>query len=162
VWTGPVPHLVQPTDSPAATQTAPAAASAPPPAAPVSSVEPARPRWLDRADPPRARVSTGAAAPDVGDTSTRKRAAQAPAAKGPAPAARSEQPGAQAAGGQVQVESIRWMGDANRSTVTLRLHGRRVTLAQHEEWAGVRVHLIMPDAVYLQRGGEVFLAAPAR
>jgi hypothetical protein len=160
VWTAPGPHLAQPADPPAAMQTAPAAAATAPPAAPASSVEPARPNWLDRAEAPRARVSTGAAAPDVRDTSTAKRA-EAPAAEAPAPAARSER-GARAAGGQVQVESIRWMGDADRSTVTLRLHGRRVTLAQHEESAGVRVHLIMPDAVYLQRGGEVFLAAPAR
>jgi hypothetical protein len=62
----------------------------------------------------------------------------------------------------LQVESVEYDVPAARRSVTLLLNGDRVTLREGESADGVSVQLITPDGAYLQRGGEVFLAAPRR
>jgi hypothetical protein len=60
------------------------------------------------------------------------------------------------------LESIRYAAAPEQRSVTLRLDGRRVTLRQGERSGGIEVQLIMDDGAYLNRGAEVFFAAPAR
>jgi hypothetical protein len=62
----------------------------------------------------------------------------------------------------LQVESVDYDVPAARRSVTLLLNGDRVTLREGESADGVSVQLITADGAYLQRGGEVFLAAPRR
>jgi hypothetical protein len=44
----------------------------------------------------------------------------------------------------------------------MRVHGRRVSLRQRESVDGIEVQLIMPNGVYVQRGGEVYLLPLSR
>jgi hypothetical protein len=154
----PNPSAVQPPASPAATPSpaaaspaAPAAVASPPAAVPpfeptATDTAPTRPAWLEAAEAPQARVTSDAPPP----------AAAAPAP----PAAPASRPGQSA--GSVMVESIRYAAAPEQRTVTLRLDGRRVTLRQGEGSGGIVVQLIMDDGAYLNRGAEVFFAAPTR
>jgi hypothetical protein len=100
---------------------------------------PARPAWLETADPPRARVEGQARA-----------TAERPAREGDAPA-----PGA------VAVAAIDYAPEAARRTVTLRL-GRApgIRLHEHESAGGYEVQLIEPEAVYVRHGPSVFMLEP--
>jgi hypothetical protein len=139
----PAPAVASP-GPPAAVASPPAAA--PPPLEPAASdASPPRPAWLESAEAPQARVTSDAPGPAA--------TAPAPAA---APAGRPR-PGT----GSVMVESIRYAAAPEQRTVTLRLDGRRVTLRQGERSGGIEVQLIMDDGAYLNRGAEVFFAAPA-
>jgi hypothetical protein len=71
-------------------------------------------------------------------------------------------PPAGRAAGTIGVESIRFAAAPEQRSVTLRLDGRRVTLHQGERSGGIEVQLIMDDGAYLNRGAEVFFAAPTR
>jgi hypothetical protein len=127
----------------------PAAVDSPPAATPplepaVTDASPRRPAWLESAEAPQARVTSDA---------------PGPAATAPAPAAA---PAGRPGTGSVMVESIRYAAAPEQRTVTLRLDGRRVTLRQGERSGGIEVQLIMDDGAYLNRGAEVFFAAPAR
>ena len=135
------PHVAPP--APAAAPVLPHVA-APSPAEAGAAL--AGPAWLDTAEVPQARVAADAPA-----------AGAAPTA--PAPAAAP--PGGRAAG-TIVVESIRFAAAPEQRSVTLRLDGRRVTLHQGERSGGIEVQLIMDDGAYLNRGAEVFFAAPAR
>jgi len=44
----------------------------------------------------------------------------------------------------------------------MRFKGRRVTLRQREAIDGIEVQLIMPNAVYVQRGAETYLLPLSR
>jgi len=114
-------------------------AAAPPPAA-------AGLAWLQRADPPRARVGPGApAATERQDRAMAERPASTPAAPASAP-------------GQLEVVAIDYAPDTARRTVTLRLDGASVvTLREHESARGIEVQLIQADGVYVRRGAEVFV-----
>ena len=109
----------------------------------------AGPSWLETAEAPQARVSSHAPPAPVMDAPA--------AAPQPAPATAAVR-----GAGSIDVESIRFAAAPEQRSVTLRLDGRRVTLRQGERSGGVEVQLIMADGVYLNRGAEVFFAAPAR
>ena len=91
-----------------------------------------------------------------------ERAAAAPTRQGndDAPAPAESKPAT--SGGQVAVEAISYAASPEQRVVTMRIHGRRVTLRQRESVDGVEVQLIMPNGVYLQRGGEVYLMPLSR
>jgi len=157
----------------APSEPAPPVATATPPAPAAEAAGPDRPAWLDTAEPPRARFGRNAApaaeravpadrpAPAGRAASPPARAASDDAASAPAPAdTPAEKPGA--SGGQVVVESISYAASPEQRIVTMRIHGRRVTLRQRESVDGVEVQLIMPNGVYLQRGGEVYLMPLSR
>jgi hypothetical protein len=144
------------TTSPPPPPTLPSAANAVPPPPREATPAPAPvtpdataavgPAWLATAEPPQARFGSDAPAP-------------VPAA--PAPAAAPANPPGHAAG-SVMLESIRYAAAPEQRSVTLRLDGRRVTLRQGERSGGIEVQLIMDDGAYLNRGAEVFFAAPTR
>ena len=71
-------------------------------------------------------------------------------------------PAPRSSGGQVAVESVAYSADAGARVATIRYHGRRVTLRQRETIGDIEVQLIMPNGVYVQRGGEVFLLPVTR
>jgi len=62
----------------------------------------------------------------------------------------------------VVVESISYSENGGARVATIRYHGRRVTLRQHETVGDIEVQLIMPNGVYVQRGGEVYLLPVTR
>lgn len=108
-----------------------------------------RPAWLDGAEAPKARITSGA----MPVTERAPRAASTGHDPAVAPT-RSIQ--------GLQVESVEYTGPAARRSVTILVNGNRVTLREGESAEGVGVQLITPDGAYLQRGSEVFLAAPPR
>jgi hypothetical protein len=121
--------------------------------APTSGTEApaaARPAWLETADPPRARVEPNAPAkPDEP-----VRAAGAPPAR---PAG-----GAPSGAAPVEIIGIDYSPDGARRAATLRLDGTVVKLHERESARGVEVQLIQRDGVYVRRGADVFMVAPAR
>ena len=117
---------------------------------------PDRPGWLEKAEPPRARVDRGTAAPAIDHAPARRPAPEPPPA--PSPAAEPTRPAPRASSaGRVVVESIAYGPSVPERAATLRLDGRRVTLHQRESAEGIEIQLIMPDGVYVQRGTDVFL-----
>jgi len=161
-----------PTVPPPSTSTSPA-----PVAGATASAEataPDRPTWLDTAEPPRARVTRGATpppAPEPERSAAVARPAPPPPARRPSTAdddagtprpADDEPPPAHGSGGQVAVESVAYAADAGARVATIRYHGRRVTLRQRETIGDIEVQLIMPNGVYVQRAGEVFLLPVSR
>jgi hypothetical protein len=126
----------------ASVEKAPAVAGAP------AEPRPARPAWLENADPPRARVATTPA----GTTPDRP----ARIAETPHP-----RPAAGRAGAPVEVAGIEYSDDVSRRSVALRIDGGEpVRLHEHESAGGVEVQLIEADGVYVRRGGEVVRLAP--
>jgi len=120
-------------------------------AAPVRPAAPVAPRPLD--EPPRARVerwkAVGPATPEPppeGNAAIPGTApAQAPAAVG------------------LRLESIRYVSTPAERTVTLRIDGApAVTLHQGESAGGVDVQLILPEAVYVRQGADVFALGDLR
>jgi hypothetical protein len=145
---------------------------APPPvpsagAAADTKAPPRSPEWLERAEPPRARVAPLADAPSPPRPATP--AAEAPTSDGAAKAAAPPTPKAAAApkaaatrgagDRQVQLEGLGFSAHTYQRTVTLLVDDRRATLHQGEALGGVEVQLIMADGVYLQRGSEVFFVS---
>jgi hypothetical protein len=62
----------------------------------------------------------------------------------------------------VEVRAITYEPEGDRR-VTLRIAGQpSVTLREGESAHGIDVQLIMPDAVYLRRGGNIFVASLRR
>jgi hypothetical protein len=122
-----------PTDSPATTGTdAPAAT---------------RPAWLERADPPRARLDPKSAPADA-----------APAEK-PAKPRASQTSGA----GRVAVVAVEYSPNPVERVATLRLDDETVVrLHERESARGLEVQLIQSDGIYVKRGGEVFMLAVSR
>jgi hypothetical protein len=164
------PNLVPTASPPTSSQVPVAAATA---SAEAPAVD--RPTWLDTAEPPRARVTRGATpTPPPAPEPERSAAAARPAP--PLPARRptmaddggtpgpadDEPPPARSSGGQVAVESVAYAADAGARVATIRYHGRRVTLRQRETVGDIEVQLIMPNGVYVQRGGETFLLPVSR
>jgi hypothetical protein len=161
------PTMAPPSSSSSPAPVAGATASADAPAAD-------RPTWLDKAEPPRARVTRGATPPPASEPE--RSAAVERAAPPPPPARRpttaddegtpgpaaDEPPPARGSGGQVAVESVAYAADAGARVATIRYHGRRVTLRQRETIGDIEVQLIMPNGVYVQRAGEVFLLPVSR
>ena len=120
-----------------------------------------RPAWLDTAEAPRAQLNrTPPLRQAVSDTSPSPEPRTEPRAD-PRPEPPAE-PRPATSGGQVVVESITYAANPALRVATLRIHGRRVTLRQRESVDGVEVQLIMPNAVYLQRGSEVYLMPLSR
>ena len=137
---------------------APGSDAARPAAPPPQASEPAAgsaapPAWLGRAEPPRARVAPGASPSE--SMSAASRAPQAPA-----------QPSGAASPAQddsiVAVSSISYSPDSRRRSVTMRVGGTLATLREGQSMHGVEVQLILRDAVYVRRGGEVVVLEPER
>ena len=126
------------------------------PAAPA--VNPERPAWLDKVEPPQARIDRGSSEPArrPEPAAASEPTASAPSAVVPPSESRSSRPTR-----QVEVEAIHYSGVVSQRSATMRLNGRRVTLGQRESADGVEVQLITPDGVYVQRGGDVFLVTPS-
>jgi len=149
---------------------------APAPVTPAADAQPAeRPNWLDSAAPPRAKVGRTATAPTPPAAPERAATADRPAAAPAKPASdavaadapHDETPTQRAdsgtsSGGQVAVEKIAYSENAAERVVTMRFKGRRVTLRQREAIDGIEVQLIMPNAVYVQRGAETYLLPLSR
>ena len=131
-------------------------------APPVDGATADRPAWLDTADAPRARVNRGATPAPAPErpAAAAERPSAAPTGT-VAPTAAAEEPRVEprqsSSGGQVAVESIAYAANAAERTATMRFHGRRVTVRQRESVDGIEVQLIMPNAVYVQHGSEVYL-----
>lgn len=118
---------------------------------PQASARAERLAWLERADPPRARVE-----PEAAGAATRTAASVSP----PPPAREAD--AAAAPPGRVEVTSIQYSQDPSRRSVALRLDGGGiVTLRERESVRGVEVQLIQPDSVYVRRGGDVIVLAPS-
>jgi hypothetical protein len=126
----------------------------PPP--PPAAAAPDRPSWLDTADAPRARVEPNATPPER----PARAAARPDEPPPPPPAATTSGPAKGAPAGRIDVVGIDYAPSSERRSATMLLDGRRVTLRQRESAAGIEVQLIMPNGVYVQRGGETFLVSP--
>jgi hypothetical protein len=144
---------VMPSSIPGAPATADVAA------VPAPAAEP--PAWLDQAEPPRARVNAApiAAPPERVAAPERAPAPATRRASAPEPPTDTadEAPPPPRTGGQVAIESISYSDNVGARVATMRVHGRRVSLRQRESVDGIEVQLIMPNGVYVQRGGEVYL-----
>ena len=57
---------------------------------------------------------------------------------------------------RVQVTSIAYSPNVAERSATLRIGGQAVRLHQGESASGLEVQLILPDSVYLRRGGDIF------
>lgn len=140
----------------------PAQAPAPPAQAPADDAQapaPSHLAWLDKVDPPRARIDRGA--PAAPERPARSLAGRQDRVMAEPPASDAETPAS--APGQLEVAAIDYSPDAARRAVTLRLNGASVvTLREHESAHGIEVQLIQPDGVYVRRGAEVFMLAPRR
>ena len=147
-----------PTQAPAP----PTQAPAPPTQAPADDAQapaPSHLAWLDKVDPPRARIDRGA--PAAPERPARSLAGRQDRVMAEPPASDAETPAS--APGQLEVATIDYSPDAARRAVTLRLNGASVvTLREHESAHGIEVQLIQPDGVYVRRGAEVFMLAPRR
>ena len=131
-----------------------ASPAAPSPQAAEPAAEPgAPPAWLGRAEPPRARVAPGASPSER--MPSMSRAAQEPA---PSPGAASPAQDDSI----VAVSSISYSPDSWRRSVTMRVGGTLATLREGQSMHGVEVQLILRDAVYVRRGGEVVVLEPER
>ena len=131
-----------------------ASPAAPSPQAAEPAAEPgAPPAWLGHAEPPRARVAPGASPSER--MPSMSRAAQEPA---PSPGAASPA----SDDSIVVVSSISYSPDSRRRSVTLRVGGTLATLREGQSMHGVEVQLILRDAVYVRRGGEVVVLEPER
>ena len=131
-----------------------ASPAAPSPQAAEPAAEPgAPPAWLGRAEPPRARVAPGASPSER--MPSMSRAAQEPA---PSPGAASPAQDDSI----VAVSSISYSPDSRRRSVTMRVGGTLATLREGQSMHGVEVQLILRDAVYVRRGGEVVVLEPER
>lgn len=120
------------------------------------------PSWLGTAEPPRARVNPGTApAPERPAVAPSRPTTPAPSVEAAAGDGH-DAPRATSGGGQVAVESIAYSANAAERVATLRIHGRRVSLRQRESADGIEVQLILPNGVYVQRGGEVYLLPVSR
>ena len=137
-------------------------APAPPAQAPADDAQapaPSHLAWLDKVDPPRARIDRGA--PAAPERPARSLAGRQDRVMAEPPASDAETPAS--APGQLEVAAIDYSPDAARRAVTLRLNGASVvTLREHESAHGIEVQLIQPDGVYVRRGAEVFMLAPRR
>ncbi len=137
-------------------------APAPPAQAPADDAQapaPSHLAWLDKVDPPRARIDRGA--PAAPERPARSLAGRQDRVMAEPPASDAETPAS--APGQLEVATIDYSPDAARRAVTLRLNGASVvTLREHESAHGIEVQLIQPDGVYVRRGAEVFMLAPRR
>jgi len=140
----------------------PAQAPAPPAQAPADDAQapaPSHLAWLDKVDPPRARID--GRAPAAPERPARSLAGRQERVMAEPPASDTETPAS--APGQLEVAAIDYSPDAARRAVTLRLNGASVvTLREHESAHGIEVQLIQPDGVYVRRGAEVFMLAPRR
>jgi len=131
-----------------------ASPAAPSPQAAEPAAEPgAPPAWLGHAEPPRARVAPGASPSER--MPSMSRAAQEPA---PSPGAASPAQDDSI----VAVSSISYSPDSWRRSVTMRVGGTLATLREGQSMHGVEVQLILRDAVYVRRGGEVVVLEPER
>ena len=131
-----------------------ASPAAPSPQAAEPAAEPgAPPAWLGHAEPPRARVAPGASPSER--MPSMSRAAQEPA---PSPGAASPAQDDSI----VAVSSISYSPDSRRRSVTMRVGGTLATLREGQSMHGVEVQLILRDAVYVRRGGEVVVLEPER
>jgi len=137
-------------------------APAPPAQAPADDAQapaPSHLAWLDKVDPPRARID--GRAPAAPERPARSLAGRQDRVMAEPPASDAETPAS--APGQLEVAAIDYSPDAARRAVTLRLNGASVvTLREHESAHGIEVQLIQPDGVYVRRGAEVFMLAPRR
>ena len=116
------------------------------PAAPDASTAPAPPTWLDRADPPRARVDPASRAGDA-----------------PAPLPARPRPSTTAGSGRFTVVAIEYSPNAPERIVALRFDDDTVVrLHERESARGLEVQLIQADSAYVKRGGEIFVLAPPR
>ena len=147
---------------PAQAPAPPAQAPAPPAQAPADDAQapaPSHLAWLDKVDPPRARID--GRAPAAPERPARSLAGRQERVMAEPPASDTETPAS--APGQLEVAAIDYSPDAARRAVTLRLNGASVvTLREHESAHGIEVQLIQPDGVYVRRGAEVFMLAPRR
>ena len=119
------------------------------PAATTATDAPAagRPAWLERAEPPRARLDPKPAPAET-----------APADKAAKPRA-SQTSGA----GRVAVVAIEYSPNPVERVATLRLDDETVVRVHERESArGLEIQLIQSDGVYVKRGGEVFMLAVSR
>ena len=160
IW---ISSLVRATAPPAPPAPAPPAqAPAPPAQAPADDAQapaPSHLAWLDKVDPPRARID--GRAPAAPERPARSLAGRQDRVMAEPPASDAETPAS--APGQLEVAAIDYSPDAARRAVTLRLNGASVvTLREHESAHGIEVQLIQPDGVYVRRGAEVFMLAPRR
>ena len=129
---------------------APASREDPPPPSAAEAPAAARPAWLETADPPRARVGpqvTAKLEEPVRSAADRPARQDSGAASGSAP---------------VEIVGIDYSPDGARRAATLRLDGTVVRLHERESARGVEVQLIQRDGVYVRRGADVFMVAPAR
>ncbi len=62
----------------------------------------------------------------------------------------------------IRVQSIRYTPDSTKRTATLWIGGTATTLHEGESARDVEVQLILPDMVYVRRGGSVFAIAGSR
>jgi hypothetical protein len=151
-------------------QPAAAVAVAPPSVEPFAPT-PVRPFARDGDEPPRARVEkpwtparssprqpappaagTPAAATSPPEPVTAELAAERPAAE-PLPSAEPS----------LSLQSVWYSDDAGQRTVTLSIDGHApVRLRQGDVKSGVEVQLILPEAVYVRRGGDVFALGDVR
>jgi hypothetical protein len=140
-------------DDPPPTSASEAPAAAPAPRGRGTGTDPvaaARPAWLETADPPRARVEPNAPATPEEPVRT---AAERPA---------RQAGGAPTGAAPVEIVGIDYSPDGARRAATLRLDGTVVKLHERESAHGVEVQLIERDGVYVRRGADVFMVAPAR
>jgi len=135
-----------------------AAAAEPPPYgdAPVASEPAAAYPEPPTAAPPSRRVDAPVATepPRRGDTPAR-RDTRANANPGRAAGTRGSS-GWTPAGVRVEVTAIDYAENAGERTAALRIGGRPVTLHQGESVSGLEVQLILPKAVYLRSGRDIF------
>jgi hypothetical protein len=139
----------------------------PPPSSPVAPsivvqqpVRPALPPPRNVEEPPRARVERWkpiAAPPSPSSVAADAASTAAPIA--PTFAGASDTP----AESTLRVESIRYTEAPGERTVALAIDGApSVSLRQGESTGGVEVQLILPGAVYLRRGPDVFALGTVR
>lgn len=148
--------LLRPSQAPAPARDAAPREAAAVPSVSRSAAKPA-PGWSNAEVPwartGAARSTAPAAAPE------RKVAAVRPAKETVPPRADviAPTPSRPAAGGPVVVESVGVGPTGQERTVALAINGAKaVTLRQGESAGGYEVQLILPDAVYLRHGGNVF------
>ena len=132
----------------------------PPPAAVQPAAQAAPPAALPAVDePPRARVKRWQ--PASGTPPTALTAAKSPSGlegAGAPPA----QTAASGEGTSLRLESIAYAKAAGERSVTLAIDGAPVVLRQGESASGIEVQLILPEAVYLRYGTDVFAVGAVR
>jgi hypothetical protein len=111
----------------------------------------APPAWLERVQPPRARVASAGSPPDRPFST-----ASAPRSAPPPEVASAGQ------GADIAVRSITYSPDGRRRSATVRVNGQIATVHEGETVHGVEVQLILPGSIYIRHGADIVVLEPER